>query len=444
MVLLAPTHAAEVDSQQLSLAGTWRFSLDREDLGIQEEWFSITLPDHIYLPGILQSQGYGDEISTDTPWVLGLGGEWWKLQAEDLRNAFSQPGRVEVPFLSQPPRHYLGAAWYQREVEVPSEWQNRRVQLVLERPRWQSTVWIDDRELSSMRSLVAPHEFDIGVLEPGRHRLTIRLDNRMIVSDPKGNNGHMPDAHAVSDALGSTWNGIAGKIELHSTPQVWLSDVQAFPIVADKTVRLLAKIGNLTGESGRGKLTAGEIQTDVAWQADGGEVEVVVPLGANAGTWDEFQPQLHQLHIVLESLAGKHAREVSFGLREITWKGKDPLINGRVVNFRTTHFGNDFPLTGYPAMDVESWKQIIRRCKEFGLNGIRFHSCCPPEAAFTAADQLGFYLQAECGLWAPFYPTASSPSIWRRRRHYCSGLTAIIPRSCCLRRQTSRLVATRE
>ncbi|CBY13213.1 unnamed protein product, partial [Oikopleura dioica] len=99
-----------------------------------------------------------------------------------------------------------------------------------------------------------------------------------------------------------------------------------------------------------------------------------------------------------------HDFDVDIGLREITWRGKDPLINGRVVNFRTTHFGLDFPLTGYPATDVESWRKIIRRCKEFGLNGIRFHSCCPPEAAFDAADELGFYLQPECGLWAPFYP----------------------------------------
>jgi hypothetical protein len=75
-----------------------------------------------------------------------------------------------------------------------------------------------------------------------------------------------------------------------------------------------------------------------------------------------------------------------------------------VVNLRTTHFGLDFPLTGYPAMDVESWRRIIRRCQEFGLNGMRFHSCCPPEAAFVAADELGFYLQPELGLWAPFNP----------------------------------------
>ena len=398
--------AGHAEVSGISLVGRWRFQLDRADAGKDARWFARDLKDSIQLPGILQSQGYGDDISPDTPWVLGLGGEWWKLQPEELRNTFSKPGHVEVPFLSQPQRHYLGAAWYQRDIEIPSDWKNRRVSLFLERPRWESSVWVDDKEIGSARSLVAPHEFELGMLETGKHRLTVRLDNRQIVRDSK-DNGHMPDAHAVSDALGSTWNGIAGKIELRSTPQVWLSDVQAFPNVADKSVRLRVSIGNLAGKPGEGKLTINGGVTPVHWDANGGSAELVVPLGPDAKTWDEFQPNLQSLNVVLESPAGKHTKDVTFGLREITWRGKDPLINGKIVNFRTTHFGLDFPLTGYPATDVDSWKKIIRRCQEFGLNGIRFHSCCPPEAAFTAADELGFYLQPECGLWAPFYPDST-------------------------------------
>jgi beta-galactosidase len=388
----------------VQLAGEWRFEMDRNDEGVEGRWFERELVNRIKLPGVLQAQGYGDEISVDTPWVVGLGGEWWKLQPQELRDAFSQPGRVEVPFLAQPPRHYLGAAWYQRDVEVPAEWKDRRVVLSLERPRWESTVWIGDREIGSARSLVAPHEFDLGVLDPGKHSLTIRLDNRMIVRDPKGNVGHMPDAHAVSDALGSTWNGIAGKIELRSTPQVWLSDVQAFPNVAAKSVKLRVSIGNITGGSGSGTIEAGGVKREVEWVAGGGEAEIDITLGDDAKTWDEFSPNLQHLDVKLDSAAGGHMRKVAFGLREISWRGLDPLINGRIVNFRTTNFGLDFPLTGYPATDVDSWRKIIRRCQEFGLNGIRFHSCCPPEAAFVAADELGFYLQPECGLWAPFYP----------------------------------------
>lgn len=390
-------------SPAIQLAGDWNFEMDREDEGEKSRWFTRELADRIVLPGVLQSQGYGDEISVDTPWVVGLGGEWWKLQPKEVTDVFSQPGKVEVPFLSQPPRHYLGAAWYQRDVVVSEDAKDFRAELFLERPRWESTVWIGDREIGSARSLVAPHEFDLGNLTPGTHRLTIRLDNRMIVNDPKGNNGHMPDAHAVSDALGSTWNGIAGKIEIRWTPKVWIEDVQAFPNISDKSVRLKVKLGNASGGAGSGKLKVGDQETDVAWNNEGGEAEMVVSLGKNARLWDEFDPYLHHLDLTLESAAGVQSRKVTFGLREITWRGNDLLINGRVVNIRSTQFGLDFPLTGYPATDVESWRKIIRRCQEFGLNGIRFHSCCPPAAAFTAADELGFYFQAECGLWSPFH-----------------------------------------
>lgn len=394
---------SSAQTSTLPLAGEWNFEMDRSDQGVSDKWFDRDLKDKIRLPGILQDQGYGDEIKTDTPWVLGLGAEWWKLQPEELRDAFSKPGAVEVPFLSQPKRHYLGAAWYQREIRIPDDWKNRRVSLFLERPRWESTVWVDGRAVGSARSLVAPHEFELGVLKPGVHRLSIRLDNRMIVSDPK-DNGHMPDAHAVSDALGSTWNGIAGRIELRSTPLVWISNAQAFPNVANRSVRLSIAIENLSGKPGEGDLEVKGVKTQVRWETTGGSAEIVVPLGRDAECWDEFHPKLIKLPLCLNASSGSHETEISFGLREIIWRGKDPLINGKLVNFRTTHFGLDFPLTGCPATDVESWRRIIRRCKEFGLNGIRFHSCCPPEAAFEAADALGFYLQPECGLWAPFYP----------------------------------------
>ncbi|HVU38722.1 MAG TPA: hypothetical protein VHC95_10330, partial [Opitutales bacterium] len=84
--------------------------------------------------------------------------------------------------------------------------------------------------------------------------------------------------------------------------------------------------------------------------------------------------------------------------------GHDILLNGQPINLRTTHDGGEFPLTGYPSMDVAAWRKIIETCKAYGLNGMRFHSWCPPEAAFAAADELGFYLQPECGMWNAIDP----------------------------------------
>jgi beta-galactosidase len=393
---LGARQAAE--STTIPLEGEWRFAMDRDDSGIQQQWFLHNLDDRVRLPGILQSQGYGDEISIDTPWVAALPRDmrWYLLPQYQV---YTKPGNVKMPYLSQPQRHYLGLAWYQRDMDIPQDWHSKNVHLTLERPRWETTVWVDDRRIGSNNSLCAPHEYELGMLNPGKHRLTVRVDNRMSVVP-----GYRPDGHSVSDALGSTWNGVVGRIELAATSPVWIDDAQVFPNIEKKSALIKVQIRNRTGQAGSGMLTAGSSSIAVQWDAEGGQAELEVRLGGRAQLWDEFHPVLHRLTLRLKGSQAEDQRTVVFGLREIKAEGKLFLLNGREINLRGTHSGGDFPLTGYPATDAASWKKIIRICKDFGLNHIRFHSWCPPEAAFTAADELGFYLQPECGMWNSFSP----------------------------------------
>ena len=390
-----PGVRAAASNGPISLAGTWRFALDRTDVGIQEGWFGRDLKDRISLPGILQAQGYGDEISTGTPWVHGLHDHYWYLR--DDYQAYAKPGNIRVPFLSQPLRHYLGAAWYQRDIEIPRAWQGRRIVLSLERPRWETTVWIDQTKSGSCNSLVAPHVYDLGFLVPGRHRLSIRADNRMILP-------YRPDAHSVSDSLGCSWNGIAGKIDLRATSPVWIDDAQVFPNAAGKSVRIKVLVGNKTGRPAAITITAGSATVPLNLDAQGGRAEVEVLLNREVQPWDEFHPVLQRLTLLLTGENADDRRDLVFGLREFHAKGNEFILNGRKTILRGTHNGGDFPLTGYPPTDTDSWKRIIRICQQWGLNHMRFHSWCPPEAAFTAADELGFYLQAECGMWNEISP----------------------------------------
>ncbi len=400
-------HAGET----IPLASNWRFALDRTDAGVREQWFNRSLPDRVKLPGVLQAQGYGDEISTNTPWVLTLYDRFWYLR-EDYK-AYTRTGNVTVPFLCQPPRHYLGAAWYQRDIEIPPAWAGRRVVLTLERPHWETRVWLDDQLMGTNNSLVAPHEFELGSPKAGQHRLSIRVDNRMILP-------YRPDGHSVSDSLGYSWNGIAGNIELRSTPLVWIEDVQVYPNLTNKSALVKVELGNATGKTATNLVAMSFIPQMAAGGGAGRVLEVVstsrwttveaeVPSSYPVKTWDEFDPQLFELTVSKRSPnLGDEARwelkRVLFGFHEFKTEGTEFVINGRKTYLRGTHFGGDFPLTGYPPTDVESWKKIIRTCQAWGLNHMRFHSWCPPEAAFTAADELGFYLQPECGMWNSFTP----------------------------------------
>ncbi|UDF05069.1 sugar-binding domain-containing protein [Asticcacaulis sp. AND118] len=382
----------------VSLAGKWRFALDHNDIGLADYWFNKTMPSdlQIRLPGILQTQGYGNEIEAETQFVAALPRDmrWYLLPQY---KPYTQPGNIKVPYLSQPVRHYLGVAWYQRDIEIPEAWAGKRIALHLERTRWRTDIYVGNKLAGSSRSLVAPHEADLGILKPGTHRLSLRIDNRM--QEPV----YRPDGHAVSDGEGSTWNGVVGRIELSATSPVWIDDAQVFPDLTRKSAQVRVKIGNLTGKAGSGTLSVGKVSVPVTWTVEGGVAAIDVPM-PDAKPWSEFTPVLQKLTVALIGTDADNRRDLTFGMREVRTEGRQILINGERLDFRATHDGGGFPLTGYPATDVETWKRIIAICKDWGFNGMRFHSWCPPEAAFTAADELGFYLQPECGMWNNFDP----------------------------------------
>jgi Glycosyl hydrolases family 2, sugar binding domain/Glycosyl hydrolases family 2, TIM barrel domain len=397
--------AAQTD--RISLAGTWRFQLDRGNAGIEERWFERSLPDKIKLPGSLPAQGIGDDVSVETKWTGDIIDQSWFTAPEYA--AYRMPGNIKVPFWLQPEKYYAGAAWYQRDIEIPADWEGKRVVLTLERPHWETRVWVDGKAIGSNNSLSTPHEYDLGTaLAPGKHRLTIRVDNGLIVD--VGVN-----SHCITDHTQGNWNGMVGRIELRATPMVWFEDVQVYPASANTELRVVVRIGNATARSGGGelevvynhqcvgrKLAAGLpqrlLELPVQWSASAATtVEFKCPWPEDKPTlWDEFNPALHPLVFLLST---GEAKSVNIGLREISTQGTQFLINGRKTFFRGTLECCIFPLTGHPPTDVESWKRIIRIAKAHGLNLFRFHSYCPPEAAFVAADELGFYYQVET-CWA--------------------------------------------
>ena len=76
--------------------------------------------------------------------------------------------------------------------------------------------------------------------------------------------------------------------------------------------------------------------------------------------------------------------------------------NGRRIFLRGKHDACVWPLTGHVPMDTLSWLNYFTTCRDYGINHVRFHSWCPPEAAFVAADTLGIYLQPELPFWGNF------------------------------------------
>ena len=104
------------------------------------------------------------------------------------------------------------------------------------------------------------------------------------------------------------------------------------------------------------------------------------------------------------SLPAKEEKPAHPAFKDFHIKGQQFFANGHPIYLRGRHDACVWPLTGHVAMDVESWRHYFKVCQDYGLNHVRFHSWCPPEAAFVAADEYGIYLQPELPFWGNFNP----------------------------------------
>lgn len=422
------------ERQTCDLAGIWRFEIDKEDRGFAEHWEKRRLTQTITLPGCLQAQGYGDAISEDTPWVQSLYDALWYQRGE---YAYAQENGTKVPFLSQPPRHYTGKAWYQKTIFVPEKSDGFVGRLTLENTKWKTTLWIDGECKGSIVSLCAPHVYETGALSAGEHIVTLCIDNSWQLP-------YRPDGHGVSDALGATWNGVAGAITLELFNRVWIERVWVNAQLPKATIKVYLK--NETSDTQNCIVRVQDIAcTDISAEmicvlTPGSYIcELTLNYPSDTLLWDEFDQGLQNLIVTLSSISNAlqgemqssitqlplqskemvsqfpkavlQTKEVTFGFRRAKVKDGHFVINGRNTYLRGTHFGGDYPLSGIPDCGSAYWDKIMETVKTWGMNFIRCHSYCPPEAAFEAADRAGVYLQIECDMWNVFAPDAQMNNV---------------------------------
>jgi len=391
---------------QRDLAGSWKYRIDSLDQGIDQKWFAESFPmDTLHLPGSLTENGKGFPVTVNTKWTGEIVDKSW--YTADQYEKYRQPGNIKIPYWLQPDLYYAGAAWYQREIKVPSAWKGQKIVLTLERCHWETSLWIDGKFAGKLNSLATPHRFDLTKLAtPGSHLITIRVDNRMIVD--VGEN-----AHSVTDHTQSNWNGIVGKMTLEALPVVTLGTIKLYPDIKNHVVKVVGGFENISSDTqeitldisvksyGResGTLSPFRIKKEIPTGSEA--FEVYFPMGDDCLFWDEFSPNVYDMRVqlTLDKTRDVQASNILFGMREFKAEGTRLAINGRPTFLRGTLECAIFPKTGYPALKVDEWQRIYQIIKAHGLNHMRFHSWCPPEAAFIAADIEGIYLYVECGAW---------------------------------------------
>ena len=369
--------------QCISLAGKWRYKTDEKDQGFVEAYYMQKFDENVFvLPG-----------STCDNHV-GVKKEYYDSYSKEV---------VRAPIEKY---EYIAPLWLQKEIEVPKSFAGKSILLFLERVNIASMLWIDGIQIGrEIIDLSAPHVYDLtGRLLPGSHTITLRIDNRNLISMYEMASGYSIDTQGY-------WNGVIGKVELCANELLHVKRAEIFPKEDGITVRLVTSSNQhtpLESEEAYVMLQVfdakghiqGELTEKITVWTSGQTNYFSVPMN-EISLWDEFSPNLYCLRV---KLADKHMvimdeKTFPFGMRMLSVENQRFMLNGRKLSFRGTIDCAQFPITGYPPMDKEFWKKRLLTIKEYGINHVRFHAWCPPEAAFEAGDEVGMYFLVEMPLW---------------------------------------------
>ncbi len=355
----------------IDLSGSWEFRLDSDNKGINEGWMDMDFENRIELPGTTDEAGYGNP-TVDTAYGI-------------LSREFE----------------YIGPAWYIKKINIPEDWLDKEISIFLERVLWESRVYIDGKLFGIKDALGTPHIHNLGIIAPGEHRLSIRINNDMVHNI--GDKGH-----AYGEYMQSIWNGIVGRIELQAQNPIHITGVRTFPDPAFNRLTVEIETKNPSDEELnylfilREKKSQKVIHTS-DYLSKEEKLEITFAPENEIRPWSEFDPFLYELEVQINPTLMQDQKVVSFGFVKVGKNQHHVLINNEPVFLRGNLDCIHFPLTGYPSMGVNEWKRIFNVYKDYGLNHVRFHSWCPPEAAFDAADELGIYIQTEASLWIDWW-----------------------------------------
>lgn len=331
------------------------------------------------------------KIDLSGQWQVKLDAEKQETMPQAYLETMTLPGTTSAAGLGMPnpaketgcltdAYRFEGAVWFMRTFTA-GDWTGEQTMLTLERTR-KTTVYLDGRPIGHQESLCTPHRYFLPPVHAGEHTLVIRVDN----TDYPTRGGHL-----TSPDTQSNWNGITGEISL-TVAHTLLTDLTVRPDLRRGCLRVH---GHIIGapDGVAGIVLPGQMEHLLPYRR--GVLDGECPLKGNEAFWDEAHPEIHTISIDLDG----DVYETTFGLRDVRTVGRRLLINGRETFLRGKVDNLLYPKTGYTPTDVASWMTILGIAKEYGINHYRYHTACPPDAAFTAADLLGVYMAPELPFW---------------------------------------------
>jgi hypothetical protein len=343
-----------------------------------------------------------------------LNGLWdYAIRPKDEARPEKWDGEILVPFAAESALSGVmqkvrteNRLWYRRAFELPSGWAGERVLLNFGAVDWESTVWVNGKEVGAHRGGYDPFTFDISAAlnKSGKQEIIVGVwDPTTRGQQPLGKQHDRPEGIWYTPTT-----GIWQTVWLEPVPHTYIRSLKIVPDVDQNTVSVVVEAGGeTTGYGAEISVTVrsrvGQALRQVMATGEIGK-PIVLALGQNPAPllWSPDSPQLHDLKVTLPRLPRDSKSEAErpdavesyFGLRKISL-GKDDrgvtrltLNNKPVFQFGPLDQGF-WPDGLYTAPTDAALKFDIEMTKKFGFNMARKHVKVEPARWYYWCDKLG-------------------------------------------------------
>jgi beta-glucuronidase len=287
--------------ERRSLDGLWRFALDPEAVGRDEEWWGGSLPGAREVP---------------------------------------VPGSYNDVFADASIRDYVGEVWYQTPVRLPARWTGERVMLRFDCATHHGTVWVNGTQVVEHAGGYTPFEADVtDVVELGAENwIVVAVDNRLTWETiPPGRVTETPDGLRQSyfhDFF--NYAGLHRSVWLYTTPRSHIEDITVIVGLDGATGTVTYHVDMASDDSGDIRVALRDARGAEVARATGSSGKLTVE---NVHPWRPGEGYLYELAVELgsDSDSPVDVYELPVGIRTVHVDGTRFLINDEPFYF--TGFG---------------------------------------------------------------------------------------------------------
>ena len=328
-----------------------------------------------------------------------LNGLWdYAIVPKDSQKPDTFDGQILVPFPVESalsgvmkPVGEENRLWYRRTFEIPRKWQGQSMLLHFGAVDWDTTVWVNGKEVGGHKGGYDPFTFDItdALNDAGQQEVVLS------VWDPT-NTGTQPRGKQVKKPGGIWYTAVTGIWQtawVEPVPEAYIKWIKIVPDIDSESVHITAACTDPAGYSV-------EIEAKEGWftktkkKGMAGE-ELVLNIN-NPKLWSPDSPFLYDLKVTLKNSKGKKVDAVSsyFGMRKIEVRKDKKGINRLFLNNKSLfQYGpldqGWWPDGLYTAPTDAALRYDIEVLKKLGCNMLRKHVKIEPARLYYWCDKLG-------------------------------------------------------